>query len=148
IEIITRAGISLDLAPDALFEVELENPMLADEHITVAYSTRRNPTIYPFITAMEGARRNGTLRNINFDSIYSVPIVTGRANGGYTETSTVPSPIEAITSTSTAQELLELLRKLNVTLSKPIWAKVAMLGKDGFIEQMEKYEELKKKGEV
>lgn len=108
----------------------------------------RNPTIYPFITAMEGARRNGTLRNINFDSIYSVPIVTGRANGGYTETSTVPSPIEAITSTSTAQELLELLRKLNVTLSKPIWAKVAMLGKDGFIEQMEKYEELKKKGEV
>ncbi len=39
IEIITRAGISLDLAPDALFEVELENPMLSDEHIPVAYST-------------------------------------------------------------------------------------------------------------
>lgn len=108
----------------------------------------RNPTIYPFITAMESARRNGTLRNINFDSIYSTPIISGRSNGGYTETVTAISPVDHPSSTVAADELLELLRKLNVTLSKPIWAKVAMLGKDGLVEQQKKYEELKKKGEV
>ena len=108
----------------------------------------RNPTIYPFITAMEGARRNGTLRNINFDSIYSTPIISGRSNGGYTETVTAISPVGPPSSTVAADELLELLRKLNVTLSKPIWAKVAMLGKDGLVEQQKKYEELKKKSEV
>lgn len=59
IEIITRAGISLDLAPDALFEVELENPMLADEHIPVAYSTSisflptlKNKQVFGYLPAM------------------------------------------------------------------------------------------------
>ena len=59
IEIITRAGISLDLAPDALFEVELENPMLADEHIPVAYSTSisflptlKNKQVFGYLSAM------------------------------------------------------------------------------------------------
>ena len=59
IEIITRSGISLDLAPDALFELELENPMLADEHIPVAYTTSisflptlKNRQVFGYISAM------------------------------------------------------------------------------------------------
>lgn len=59
IEIITRAGISLDLTPDALFEIELENPMLADEHIPVAYSTSisflptfKNKQVFGYLPAM------------------------------------------------------------------------------------------------
>lgn len=108
----------------------------------------RNPTIYPFITAMEGARRNGTLRSINFDSIYSTPTVLGRGSGGYTETVTPISPIGTPSSSVAAEELLEMLSKLNVIFSKPIRANVVMLGKDGLVEQQKKYEELKKKGEV
>ncbi len=108
----------------------------------------RNPTIYPFITAMEGARRNGTLRSINFDSIYSTPTVLGRGSGGYTETVTPISPIGTPSSSVAVEELLEMLSKLNVIFSKPIRANVVMLGKDGLVEQQKKYEELKKKGEV
>ena len=39
IEIITASGVSLDLDPSAEFEIEIENPMLSDSHIPVAFST-------------------------------------------------------------------------------------------------------------
>lgn len=39
IEIVTSSGISLDLAPDAVFEVEFENPMMDSERIPVPFST-------------------------------------------------------------------------------------------------------------
>lgn len=39
IEIITADGTSLDLCPDDEFQIEYENPMFADDHIPVPYST-------------------------------------------------------------------------------------------------------------
>jgi len=39
IEIITETGTSLDLDPQGVFEIEIEQPMLDDTHIPVPYST-------------------------------------------------------------------------------------------------------------
>lgn len=39
VEIITSDGIRLDLAPDAEFEVEMENPFCTEDHIPIPYST-------------------------------------------------------------------------------------------------------------
>lgn len=39
IEIITGDGISLDIDPSTEFEIEIENPMLSDSHIPIAFST-------------------------------------------------------------------------------------------------------------
>lgn len=59
IEIITKDGISLDLSPDAEFEIEIENPMLDDSHIPVPFSTAisflptlTNKKVFGYIGAM------------------------------------------------------------------------------------------------
>lgn len=59
IEIITASGVSLDLDPTYEFEIEMENPMLDDTHIPIAYSTSiaflptaKNKATFGYLAAM------------------------------------------------------------------------------------------------
>ena len=59
IEIITTSGVSLDLDPTYEFEIEMENPMLDDTHIPIAYSTSiaflptaKNKAVFGYLAAM------------------------------------------------------------------------------------------------
>ena len=59
IEIITDAGISLDLDPAGAFEIEIEQPLLDDTHIPIPYSTSisflptaKNKDVFGFLDAM------------------------------------------------------------------------------------------------
>lgn len=59
LEIITASGVSLDLDPETEFEIEMENPMLSDSHIPVAYSTSiaftptaKNKKVFGYLSAM------------------------------------------------------------------------------------------------
>lgn len=59
IEIRTNSGVSLDLAPDAEFEVEMNNPILESERIPVAFSTAitfppsdTNRSVFGYLPAM------------------------------------------------------------------------------------------------
>ena len=59
IEIITASGVSLDIDPTYEFEIEMENPMLDDSHIPVAYSTSiaflptaKNKIVFGYLAAM------------------------------------------------------------------------------------------------
>lgn len=59
IEIITASGVSLDLDPTYEFEIEMENPMLDDTHIPIAYSTSiaflptaKNKAVFSYLAAM------------------------------------------------------------------------------------------------
>ena len=59
IEIITASGVSLDLDPTYEFEIEMENPMLDDTHIPIAYSTSiaflptaKNKAVFGYLAAM------------------------------------------------------------------------------------------------
>ncbi len=59
IEIITKDGIALDLDPSVEFEIEIENPMLNDNHIPVPFSTSisflptaKNKSIFGYMDAM------------------------------------------------------------------------------------------------
>ena len=59
IEIITDAGISLDLDPAGAFEIEIEQPLLDDTHIPIPYSTSisflptaKNKDVFGFMDAM------------------------------------------------------------------------------------------------
>ena len=103
-----------------------------------------NPTLLPFINTMEVARRNGQLKNLNFESVY--PSVEGRASGGFTTERTVATEITTVAKTD--PELKELLVRLNEVLSHPISAQVSMLGKNGIIEKTEQYERYKKRGRL
>ena len=59
IEIITASGVSLDIDPSYEFEIEMENPMLDDTHIPIAYSTSiaflptaKNKAAFGYLAAM------------------------------------------------------------------------------------------------
>ncbi len=103
-----------------------------------------NPTLLPFINTMETARKNGQLRNLNFEAIY--PVATGRASGGfaagnshYETTSSIQQP---------DPELKELISKLLDRLNRPITAEVSLFGKKGIIEKQEEYQRYKNKGKL
>lgn len=111
-----------------------------------------NPTLLPFVATMEEARKAGTLKSLNFEAVYPVGAAIGRESGGFTGTST--SPVTGIDSgagavvsarSATDERLLEAIELLNKRLSVPIKADVSMLGKNGIIEQTEKYNRAKRR---
>lgn len=111
-----------------------------------------NPTLLPFVATMEEARKAGTLKSLNFEAVYPVGAAIGRESGGFTGTST--SPVTGIGSgagtvvsarSATDEKLLEAIKLLNKRLSVPIKADVSMLGKNGIIEQTEKYNRAKRR---
>ena len=113
----------------------------------------RNPTLLPFVATMEEARKAGTLKSLNFEAVYPVGAAIGRESGGFTGTSTssvtgsgsVTGGNVASTSSATDAKLLEAIEMLNKRLSVPIKADVSMLGKNGIIEQTEKYNRAKRR---
>lgn len=112
-----------------------------------------NPTLLPFVATMEEARKAGTLKSLNFEAVYPVGAAIGRESGGFTNTSTgsvtgsgsVSGGNVASTSSATDERLLEAIELLNKRLSVPIKADVSMLGKNGIIEQTEKYNRAKRR---
>ena len=111
-----------------------------------------NPTLLPFVATMEEARKAGTLKSLNFEAVYPVGAAIGRESGGFTNTSTGSvtgsgSGAGAVVSarSATDEKLLEAIELLNKRLSVPIKADVSMLGKNGIIEQTEKYNRAKRR---
>lgn len=112
-----------------------------------------NPTLLPFVATMEEARKAGTLKSLNFEAVYPMGAAIGRESGGFTNTSTgsvtgsgsVSGGNVASTSSATDEKLLEAIELLNKRLSVPIKADVSMLGKNGIIEQTEKYNRAKRR---
>lgn len=113
----------------------------------------RNPTLLPFVATMEEARKAGTLKSLNFEAVYPVGAAIGRESGGFTgnvSSGAVASTGSATsaglpTSSATDEKLLEAIELLNKRLSVPIKADVSMLGKNGIIEQTEKYNRAKRR---
>lgn len=112
-----------------------------------------NPTLLPFVATMEEARKAGTLKSLNFEAVYPVGAAIGRESGGFTNTSTgsvtgsgsVSGGNVASVRSATDEKLLEAIELLNKRLSVPIKADVSMLGKNGIIEQTEKYNRAKRR---
>lgn len=114
----------------------------------------RNPTLLPFVATMEEARKAGTLKSLNFEAVYPVGAAIGRESGGFTGNVSSgnvaltgsATGVGASTSSATDERLLEAIELLNKRLSVPIKADVSMLGKNGIIEQTEKYNRAKRRG--
>ena len=82
IEIITEDGKSLDIAPDMVFTIESENPLLSDELMPVPFSTsisflptRNNKTVFGYLDTMMLEPSVKTLSVTIFFS--GVPIIKG-----------------------------------------------------------------------
>lgn len=107
-----------------------------------------NPTLLPFLGTLETARRNGTLRSLDFGAIYSpMMTVAGRAVGGFTsEDPMVPSSVPR--TYGQCDEIMALLKEISLKLDKPIPAVMAMLGKGGFVETWDKYLKMRNNGNL
>ena len=105
-----------------------------------------NPSLQPFLATLETARRNGTLKDLNFDAVYPLSATVARAEGGNTQTIGVAPVITS--GTLDNSRLAEAIETLNKRLSAPIRADVSMLGKNGIVEQTEKYNKYKTRGRL
>lgn len=109
-----------------------------------------NPTLRPFISTLETARRNGQLKSLNFESVF--PPVSGRAAGGYVSASDAnqagSSSSGAVVAVQSDPELRQAIIKLLKRLDDPIEAKVSMLGRNGIVEQTEKYNRMRNRGKL
>lgn len=112
-----------------------------------------NPELYPIISTLETARRNGTLRSLKASAIYPTVSMPGYAHGGFTTTNSASVSNMATTAAQPMNEelmeqLLSTLNSLNDTMNGGIQANVVMVGKNGLVEQMKKYEQTKQRGKV
>ena len=109
----------------------------------------QNPTVYPLLSAMETARRNGTLDTLDFSAIYSPYSVVGRAIGGYIGQSGNASSISPSGGTpADITFLYKMLKRVLTRLDEPLNAQVVMLGKNGFVEKWEQYQKQKNRGKI
>jgi len=113
----------------------------------------QNPSIVPFIDALETARRTGRLRDLRLEAVQPSIAMVGRAAGGFANTTAaggegVVMPDGSRWSVAEFRELLQLLRKMNVVFSRPITAEVSMLGRKGIVEKTNEYNRAKKGGQL
>ena len=110
----------------------------------------QNPSLMPFINTIETARRNGTLRNLNFDAVYPATATVAKAAGGFTSTATDGAQFGAVSPypTSDTRRAEELFEKLLKRLDEPMPAYVTMLGRNGLVEMMKKYDKQREKGKL
>lgn len=116
----------------------------------------QNPSVAPFVDAIETARRSGRLRNLRLEAVQPRLAVAGRVAGGFfaedadalAQGGSMKMPDGTRLSVANYQELLQLLRQMNVVFSKPIKAEVAMLGRNGIIEKAEEYNRAKRGGQL
>lgn len=104
-----------------------------------------NPTLLPFINTLETARRNGRLKDLDFGAVFP-PSVQGRASGGSVSgltvlhNGTVPGTVPP-----DDRDLKQIMRLLLKRLENPIEARVSMLGRNGIVEQTEKYNRMRRR---
>ena len=132
------------LSPDARGFVSSPTVLVGENgtEYVIPSEALENPSIRPFISAMETARRAGTLRSLRLEAVRP-SVVRGRERGGYTDDS---ADLTAGRHKAGDAELLKALRELNRRLSEPITAEVSMLGRKGLVKSFEKYDRQTKRG--
>lgn len=105
-----------------------------------------NPTLQPFLATLETARRNGTLKDLNFDAVYPLSATMAMSGGGNTQAGSASQVV--VRESQDNIRLIDAIETLNKRLSRPIRADVSMLGKNGIVEQTEKYNKYKSRGRL
>lgn len=117
----------------------------------IPHEALENPTLLPIISTMETARRNGKLRSLNFNAVYPTTAMPGRVSGGFIDDGNsriVTTSSDGHEDTATDAALTKAIEKLTKKLDEPITARVSMLGKGGIKETEDKYNKLKRRGQL
>ncbi len=117
----------------------------------IPHEALENPTLLPIISTMETARRNGKLRSLNFNAVYPATAMPGRVSGGFIDDGNsriVTTSSDGHEDTATDAALTKAIERLTRKLDEPITATVSMLGKGGIKETEDKYNKLKRRGQL
>lgn len=135
------------LSPDARGFVSSPTVLVGENgtEYVVPAEALENPSIRPFISAMETARRAGTLRSLKLEAVHPMAAIRGKSSGGYVDEA--PESGRS-TASSSDSEIINLLRLLNRRLAEPITAEVAMLGRRGIVKSIDRYNRQRKRGEL
>ena len=116
----------------------------------IPHEALENPSLLPIISTMETARRNGKLRSLNFSAVYPATAMPGRDSGGFISRESAQGSLIIPEQTSSAGDaaLTKAIEKLMKKLDEPITARVSMLGKGGIKETEEKYNKLRRRGQL
>ena len=117
----------------------------------IPHEALENPSLLPIISTMETARRNGKLRSLNFNAVYPATAMPGRVSGGFIDDGNsriVTTSSDGHEGTATDAALAKAIEKLTKKLDEPITARVSMLGKGGIKETEDKYNKLKRRGQL
>lgn len=138
------------LSPDKRGFVSAPTVLVAENgtEYVVPNEAMQNPTIAPFIGAIESARQAGTLRSLDISAIYPSYRVPGRVTGGLVGADNIDIANVATSRQSYTTVIEPLLIKLLDRLNEPIEAYVRMLGKGGVIENLETYNRQKGRGQI
>lgn len=117
----------------------------------IPHEALENPSLLPIISTMETARRNGKLRSLNFNAVYPATAMPGRVSGGFIDEGNsriVTTSSDGHEGAATDAALTKAIEKLTKKLDEPITARVSMLGKGGIKETEDKYNKLKRRGQL
>lgn len=117
----------------------------------IPHEALENPSLLPIISTMETARRNGKLRSLNFNAVYPATAMPWRVSGGFIDDGNsriVTTSSDGHEDTATDAALTKAIEKLTKKLDEPITARVSMLGKGGIKETEDKYNKLKRRGQL
>lgn len=117
----------------------------------IPHEALENPSLMPIISTIETARRNGKLRSLNFNAVYPATAMPGRVSGGFINDGNsriVTTSSDGHEDTATDAALTKAIEKLTKKLDEPITARVSMLGKGGIKETEDKYNKLKRRGQL
>ena len=116
----------------------------------IPHEALENPSLLPIISTMETARRNGKLRSLNFNAVYPVGSVPGRASGGSISQGSQTVTVGAATGNGTDEmaAFMKAIDRLTRKLDEPLTACVSMLGKGGIKETEDKYNQLRRRGQL
>lgn len=126
------------------------------EEYVVPHEGLDNPTLTPILHSIEAARRNGTLRSLDFSAVYPVVRAAGMESGGAVQGADAVAVSSAHGTAGRSgsddsgerKRLAEAVEKLNDILKSPIRADVSMLGRNGLVEQQKRYERYRKRGNI
>lgn len=133
------------LSPDARGFVSSPTVLVGENgtEYVIPAEALENPSIRPFISAMETARRAGTLRSLRLEAVHPAAAIRGKSAGGYVDEASGAGRSPLSTSDP---EVLNLLRQLNRRLAEPITAEVSMLGRKGLVKNFDRYDRQRKRG--
>lgn len=106
------------------------------EYIVPA-SGLNNPTLAPILGTIESARKAGTLRNLDFSTLYHPSSASGFADGGFSQA--IQEAGLMTVSKADLAEIIVWLKSVRAKMNDPVPAQLSYFGRGGLKETMDKY---------